>query len=106
MLIEGGIYNDNYQERVCFIFLKEDNQRYYGVDIENLTIDQFKKQCIDGKLLTFKKNKELKELYYWQTDEEYLTECADGYLGKVDNDLYLSLCYCLKKDDVWICYHS
>lgn len=106
MLIEGGIYSDKYHERVCFIFLKEDNQRYYGVDIDTLNINQFKKQCIEGRLLTLKKNKELKELYYWQTDERFLTECADGYLGKVDNDLYLSLCQCLKKDDVWIYNHD
>lgn len=106
MLIEGGIYNDNFQKNVCFIFLKEDNQRYYGVDIENLTINQFTKQCIEDRLLTLKQNKELMDLYYWQTDEKFLTESADGYLGKVDNDLYLSLFHCLKKDDAWICYHD
>lgn len=105
MLIEGGIYNDNYQERVCFIFLKEDNQRYYGVDIDTLNINQFKKQCIEGKLFTLEKNKELMDLYYWHTDEKFLTECADGYLGQVDNDLYLLLCNCLKKHDVWIFDH-
>ena len=52
MLIEGGIYNDYYQKNVCFIFLKEDNQKYYGVDIDKLTINQFTKQCIEGRLLT------------------------------------------------------
>ena len=106
MLIEGGIYNDNYQKNVCFIFLKEDNQKYYGVDIDKLTINQFTKPCIEDRLLTLKKNKELCDLYYWHTDEKFLTECTDGYLGKVDNDLYLSLFHCLKKDDAWICYHD
>ena len=44
-------------------------------------------------------------LYYWHTDEKFLTESADGYLGQVDNDLYLLLCNCLKKHDVWIFDH-
>ena len=33
MLIEAEIYNDKSQTNGCFIFFKEDNQRYYGVDI-------------------------------------------------------------------------
>ncbi len=100
MLIEAGIYNDKSQTNSCFIFFKKDNQRYYGVDIENLYVNPFTKQYIEDRLLTFKKNNELMDLYYWTTDEKFLTECADGYLGKIDNDLYLLLCQYLTEDDV------
>lgn len=105
MLIEGGIYNDNFYKNICFIFLKEDRERYYGVDIDQIKINQFKKQCIEDRLLTLKKNKELRTLYYWQTDEKFLTESAGGYLGKIDNDLYLLLCKHLESADSWICNH-
>ena len=105
MLIEGGIYNDNLQKNVCFIFLKEDSEKYYGVDIDQIKITQFKKQCIEDRLLTLKKNKELKNLYYWKTDKKFLTESTDGYLGKIDNDLYLLLCKYLERSASWIYNH-
>lgn len=40
------------------------------------------------------------DLYYWDsTDEKFLTKCADGYLEKIANDLYLLLCQYLTEDD-------
>lgn len=98
MLKEGGIYNDKYHNDICFIYLLNENDNYYVVDISQMNSNQFSKKNIEEKLNSLN----LSSLTYWHSGMEYLSKNIDGYLGQINNNLYNLLCNTLINDIDWL----
>ena len=102
--IKGGIYKDKEYEKKCFICLLKDKRIYYGVDIDDCT--EFSNLYINTEVYQCKIENRLDELNYWYLrDLNGFENISDGYLGKIDKELYNDLISALKEDTLWEDFH-
>ena len=104
MLIEGGIYNDAFTSNLCFVYLVADNDVCYGVDVEE--ISEYSNDGINNVIKRYLQLENLTKLWFWNFEyAEAFKDLSDGYLGKVNQDIYQRLLIKLKKSNAWFDFH-
>lgn len=100
MLKIGGIYKEvnafDKMERY-FIVLKKINEMIYGYDI-----DIYQKLISQKQVLSeLKKQSPLFLQDFWTASEKTVEDIVDGYLGKVEYEMFDLLIRYLYQSDVW-----
>lgn len=100
MLKIGGIYrekNNFDQIQWYFIILNKNSKCYYGYDIDIYQESISQKQVLSE----LKKQSPLFLQDFWTASEKTVEDIVDGYLGKVEYEMFDLLIRYLYQSDVW-----
>lgn len=104
MVIEGGIYKDTFNTNVCFVYLVSDNDVYFGVDVKEII--KYSNDAINNLIKKYLQLEELNGLRFWHLKyPEAFKNLSDGYLGKVNQNIYQRLLIKLRESYAWKEYH-
>lgn len=105
MVIEDGIYKDTFNTNLCFVYLVSDNDVYFGVDVKEII--KYSNDAINNLIKKYLQLENLTKLRFWNFEyAEDFKDLSDGYLGKVNQNIYQRLLIKLREYYAWKEYHK
>lgn len=87
-LIEGGVYSSKKYESMCIIYIEERINVFVACQMMRLKESQFSLNLIQKKLNNCYDQYFDNLSIITRKDEKELEDMVDGYIGKLDDELY------------------